>query len=121
MADAVTPVTFGEHLDHFAHHLLGKNKAKEVEAALKLSLSRIIYMVGGSVYNAQKLYFKEQNLNHLLEEAVSSKPILVPGLSTDMIAVYVEFLDKVGVSLTVARKFLMERKLDLLMALRILI
>lgn len=71
-------------------------------------------MVGGSVYNAQKLYLKEQNLNHLLEEAVSSKPILVPGLSTDMIAVYVEFLDKVGVSLTEARKFLTERRLDLL-------
>lgn len=93
---------------------MGKNKTKEVGTALKLSLSRIIYLVDGSAYNAQKLYFKERNLNYLLEEAVSSRPILEPGLGADMIAVYVEFLDKVDVSLKEARKFLMQRRFDLL-------
>ncbi|CEP12729.1 hypothetical protein [Parasitella parasitica] len=93
MASNLNPTSFGEHLDHLAHHLLGKKQTKEIEFALNLAQ-----------------YFKGQHLEALIEKTGISKPILEPGLDANMI----DFLTKVDGSSKEARTFLMEKRIEVL-------
>ncbi|KAG2212460.1 hypothetical protein INT46_007997 [Mucor plumbeus] len=114
IASNLNPTSFGEHLDHLAHHLLRKNQTKEIEFALRLALSRIVYMVGGTAFHVQQQYFKERNLEALLEGAGNSKPSLESGLDANMIDVYTDFLSKVDDSSKEARMFLMQKRMEVL-------
>lgn len=96
IASSLSPNSFGEHLDHLAHHLLGKEQTKEIEFALKSAPSRIVYMVGGTTFHVQQQYFKERHLDALLEETGNNKPSLESGLDANMIDVYTDFLSKSG-------------------------
>lgn len=40
-----TPISLADHLDHMSHALIGKGLTAETELTLKLSLSRILYLV----------------------------------------------------------------------------
>lgn len=78
MVNETSPTSFGEHMDHLAHHLITTEPSRESENALKLALSRILYMVGGTSSHTQQQYFKSRQLDHLLEQALDCKPKLDP-------------------------------------------
>ncbi|KAG2202069.1 hypothetical protein INT47_006261 [Mucor saturninus] len=84
------PVSLADHLDHLAHSLLKLPSSSEREMPLKLSISRILYLVGGPTLPIQKNYFLKKDLSANLIEYMSLKPILGPGLSQEMSSVYGE-------------------------------
>lgn len=114
MVNELSPSSFGEHIDHLAHHLITTEQSGESENALKLALSRILHMVGGTTSHTQQQYFKSRQLDHFLKQALACKPKLDPGFDDTMSEIYKAFLTKVDASLKEARIFLMKQRMEVL-------
>lgn len=93
---------------------MGKKQTKEIEFALELSSSRIVYLVGGTAFRLQRQYFKEHHLETLVVEAGYTKPSVESGLDSTMHNVYTEFIAKVDDSAKDARTFLMIKRVEVL-------
>ncbi|KAI7891019.1 uncharacterized protein EV154DRAFT_509742 [Mucor mucedo] len=114
MVNELSPSSFGEHMDHLAHHLITTERSRESENTLKLALSRILYMVGGITSHTQQQYFKSRQLDHFLKQALDCKPKLDPGFDDTMSEIYKAFLTKMDASPKEARIFLMKQRMEVL-------
>ncbi|KAG2220712.1 hypothetical protein INT45_012576 [Circinella minor] len=85
------PSTLGEFLDHFSHYLIDLKQTTPIEKTLKLSLSRIIYLVGDDSVEVFQTANKHQG-NIQYEGLSLKKPSLPPGMTTDMSLAYDEIV-----------------------------
>lgn len=82
MANQLVPGSLGEHLDHMSHHLLSNQQSAETDNALKLSLGRIVFLVGGPILQVFKKFFHDQH-QHSVEALLKQKPALELSLSDE--------------------------------------
>lgn len=98
----LAPTSLGQCLDHFSRQLINSELRNEKELALKLSLSRIIYLVEGAIMLVAGTFFSNQTepMKATYQDLENRKPSLPKGLSDAMNKMF----DEVLVALAVSKK-----------------
>ncbi|KAL7328519.1 hypothetical protein PS15p_206781 [Mucor circinelloides] len=111
MAQQLKPTNLAESLDHLACRIINSSQSAESDHVLKLSLSRILFLVGGTTLKVYRQLFHDQSYYN---ELLKRKPPMEPGLSNAMVSLFNEVVDiaKHGISRT--RQHLMEKRLEVL-------
>ncbi|KAI8644460.1 hypothetical protein BD408DRAFT_430422 [Parasitella parasitica] len=111
MEQQLEPSNLGESLDHLAYRIINTNQSGENNLVLKLSLSRILFLVGGATLKVyEQLFHNQDYFNELLKR----KPTMELGLSTVMASYFDEVMEKKKLGTTRTREHLMEKRLEVL-------
>ncbi|CDH51414.1 predicted protein [Lichtheimia corymbifera JMRC:FSU:9682] len=116
MARGLEPTTLGQWMDHMSRSLMGSTMTDTHKDALKLSLSRIICLIGGpSTIIFESYLNKNRRSQQKLGEAMASKVKLEEGFTDEMRKVFRDIAQeaKKGGKVKV-RIYISERRLDIL-------
>lgn len=111
MAKKLKPSSLAESLDHLAYRIINTSQSTESDHVLKLSLSRILFLVGGVTLKVYKQLFHDQNY---FNELLKRKPTMELGLSTVMVSYFDEVIEKTKYGISRTREHLMEKRLEVL-------